>query len=77
MCEQCERLEQRIRQLEQFVKQPFSAAPPVSTSMFFCDGYYCDRKVTCKKYSTKPVDKAAYWARKPVDSDCSHYEPVL
>lgn len=78
MCEECERLEKRIRELEQFNKQPFSSAPPVIQSMLYCDGYYCEQKLTCGKYSVKPVEKAAYWARKSVDAgSCNHYSPVL
>ena len=78
MCDNCTILEKRIAQLEQFIRQPFaSAAEEADYKTFYCDGYNCDKKAICRKYSPKPVNKAAYWARKPVDGDCNHFEPIL
>lgn len=76
-CENCKKLEKKIAQIEQFAKQPFLSAPATEGQRLFCDGWYCDKKITCAKYTTKPVEKAAFWARKPVDTTCNHYEPIL
>lgn len=58
-----------------YEKNPMAALSADPVSEFKCDGYNCSRRTECDRFTLKPAEKAAYWARKPVDSSCEHFKP--
>jgi len=57
-----------------YERNPMAALSAMPVSEFYCDGYNCSRRTECARFTLRPADKAAYWARKPVDGACDHFK---
>lgn len=76
--------QKEIELLKQYTRQP----PQIYLGELFCDGYECNKKLICSRYSVAPKEKAAidtkifpyrtmvwsYWAREPIDEECRHFK---